>query len=306
MLPNLARHTEKLLYFYEILHEGSMQATSRKLNLSAATLSYSVKELEETTGVVLLNRSKKGVTATPAGERLYEFCRRLFKDLDQIQNEITDLNHPARRKIRIGTFSSIAIYFWPYLKSEIKNDEALSVSITTKRSKEILEALVKKDIEVAITVGSFQHSNLVTKKLYSDTYSFFCAPSSKVKTISKINLESEVLLFIPNAECDEGKDLKYYLHHYGLKFKSEFELDSFEVIAEFIRKGYGIGILPNLVAKNLGSKLKKLNVESIPAKGFGEHGFYLSHRGDSEMNHKDLGHIIGAAQSAVKKLTLNN
>lgn len=298
MLPDLARHTEKLHHFFEIVQEGSIQATGRKLGLSAATLSYSLKELEAATGVSLLVRSKKGIAPTAAGQRLHEFCRKFFKDLDQIQLQINNLDQPQKTRIRIGTFSSIAIYFWPYLQDELKNQDSLSISITTKRSKEVLELLMKKDIEIAITVGSFQNPAIIKHELYRDSYGFYANTKSTFKGV-----ENSVLLYIPDAEDVDGKSLRYHVHDQGLKFRDEFELDSFEVIAEFIRKGYGVGILPNKVAQRMGGNLKRISIAGSESRSFGDHRFYLSYRNDLDIKQSELKIIMQAAAKAVLKLS---
>lgn len=297
MLPDLVRHTEKLFYFHEIVQEESLQAAGRKLGISAATLSYSLKELEGATGVTLLVRTKKGISPTPAGQRLYDFSRKLFRDLDQIQLQISDLDQPLKTKIRIGTFSSIAIYFWPLLQDELGEQESLALSIITNRSKEILESLIKKDIEIAITVGSFQNPAIVKHELYRDSYGYYTNSSNRMADIKK-----SVLLFIPDAMDNDGKTLRYHVHDQGLRFKDEFELDSFEVITEFIKKGYGIGILPNKVAQRAGGNLKRI-YPSSGFRNFGDHRFYLSYRNDLEIKQSDLKIIMLAATKAVTKLS---
>ncbi len=298
MLPDLARHTEKLFYFYEIVQEESLQATGRKLGVSAATLSYSLKELEAATGVALLVRSKKGISPTPAGQRLYEFCRKFFKDLDQIQLQISDLDHPLKTRIRIGTFSTIAIYFWPLLHDELRAKESLALSIVTKRSKEILELLMKKDIEIAITVGSFQNPAIVKHELYRDSFGYYVGQNARMPEIHQ-----SVLLYIPDASDNDGKTLRYHVHDQGLKFKDEFELDSFEVITEFIKKGYGVGILPNKVAQRAEGNLKRIYPAGAAKRNFGDHRFYLSYRNDLEIKESDLKIIMQAATKAVTKLS---
>lgn len=304
MIPDLARHTEKLHHFFEIVQEGSLQATSRKLNISAATLSYSLKELEAATGVTLLLRSKKGISPTPAGKRLHDFCRKLYRDLDQIQLQISDLEHSQKTRIRIGTFSTIAIHFWPLMLDELKKEDSLSLSITTKRSKDILESLMKKENEISITVGSFNNPSIIKHELYRDSFAFYTHVKDKRKSYHVEELSLETLLYIPDAEDDKGKNLRYHIHEMGLKFKEEFELDSLEVIAEFIKRGYGIGILPTKVAANLKSTLKKISIAGVKSTSFAEHCFYLSYRTDLEISQKDLKIIMQAATKAVQKNSL--
>lgn len=302
MLPNLAKHSEKLVYFYEVLNNGSLQATARKLGISAATLSYSIKELEAVAGMTLLKRSKKGVTPTSAGSRLYDFCRKFYQDLDQVQLQLHDLNIQAKRKIRIGTFPSIAIYFWPYLLEELKKEESLAIALTTKRSKAVLEALVKHEIDLAITVECFEHSHLIKHELYRDNYGFYISGKNSEKSLSLEALKKIVLLYIPDAEDATGTTMRQYIHSWGLNFRDEFELDSFEVIGEFVKKGYGVGMLPTRVAKNLGTAVKKIQLSGVPTNGFGLHRFFVTYRNDLDLGQTQLNLVLNAATKAVQKM----
>ncbi len=303
MLPDLARHTEKLLYFYEMMQQRSLQGTSRKLRISAATLSYNLKELELAVDAKLFERTKKGITPTVAGERLFQFCHRLYRGLEEVQLQIRDAAHPTRRRIRLGTFSSIAIYFWPLLQNELKSDKSLSVSITTRRSREILEALMQREIDIAITVGTLRLPEVVNHKLYHDSYGFYARPNLFTKALTELDVKETTLLYIPDAEDDEGITLRSHIHQSGLRYLEEYEFDSFDVIAAFVKKGYGIGVLPVKVAENMGNDLRRISVPGLGKKSFGDHCFYLSYRRDLELLQSDLLLLKDAALKAVQKLT---
>lgn len=293
MLPELAKHSEKLSYFYAIVSEGSLQATSRKLGISASGLSYTLKELEKVCGVALLKRSKKGIAPTEAGETLYQLCRKIYRDMEQAQRQMTDADHEEVRRIRIGTFPSIAIYFWPMLLKELSKESQLSMSITTGRSKEILERLIKQEVDVAITVECFTHAQLLKHELYSDTFGFYV--SSKK---GNSPLEEQSIYYIPDAEDQDGKKLRQYLHGMDIRFKEECEMDSFEVIGQFVRNGHGVGILPNKVAATFGKAIKRVPQKTV-LQNFGPHRFYLSYRNDLGISQKSLEQILSAAKKAV-------
>ena len=297
MLPEISRHLEKLGYFYEMVQAGSLQETARKLGVSPATLSYSLKELETVAEAQLFIRSKKGMTPTESGERLFQFCRKLYRDLDEISLALKNEGQKTRHRVRIGTFSSIAIYFWPLVQKSLRDQKELTLSLTTKRSREILEALMKREVDVAITVGTLRAPEVTSHKLYTDSYGFYGKKGSKFS-----ELKNATLFYLPDAIDDEGKNLRTHVHDLGLRFHEEFELDSFDVIKAFVLKGDGVGILPVKVAQNMGDGLERLSLRGIRKSSFGSHSFYLTHRLDLEILQKDLLLIKKAAEGAVREL----
>ena len=88
MHSKLVHHSEKLLYFFEIANSGSYRAAANKLRVSASTLTYSMKALEDAIDASLLERSNQGVALTRSGKILLDFCRRFFRDIDQTQLQI--------------------------------------------------------------------------------------------------------------------------------------------------------------------------------------------------------------------------
>lgn len=106
------------------------------------------------------------------------------------------------------------------------------------------------------------------------------------------------ILYIPDAVDEDGKSIRQYLHGWNLIFKNEFELDSLEVVSEFVKKGYGIGILPTKVAKTHGGDLKLLKIEGLGSAKFGLHRFFLSYRDDLEISQSLMRILIDSAKKA--------
>ena len=304
MLPEIARHSEKFFYFYEIANLGSLQATARKLGLTAPSLSHAMKQLEAVTGSTLFDRHKTGVTLTESGQKLFVFCRKYFREMEELQRMIEHPDQKSSQKLKIGTFQSIALYFWPLLIDSLKSNSELSLSIMTNRSRTVLEALVRQDIDVALTVGSLNHQKIIKHELYKDHYAFYVPSQWKKSALKKEDLRKHALLYIPDAVDEDSRSLRQHIHGWGLNFKDEFELDSLEVVGTFVKKGYGVGILPMNVAKTYGNALRMVKVEGTEVSKFGLHRFFLSYRDDLDIPQSLVKHLLETAKSAT--LLLNS
>jgi DNA-binding transcriptional LysR family regulator len=298
MLPEIARHSEKFYYFYEVANEGSLQATARKLGISAPSLSHAIKQLESVAEAEFFSRSKSGVTLTEAGEKLYVFCRKYFREMEEVQRLIKHPEQKSLRKIKIGTFQSIALYFWPLLIDSLKAESEISLSIKTNRSRAIMEALVRREIDVALTVEGIKHEKLIKHEIYKDEYAFYIPSSWKKTELKRADIHQHAILYIPDATDEHGKSLLQYLHSWNLIFHDEFDLDSFEVVGEFVKKGYGVGVLPTKVAKTYGGKLRQIKIEGVEAPRFGTHRFFLSYRDDLDIPQSLMRHLLENAKKA--------
>ncbi len=297
---NLAKHSEKLNYFYLVTEYGSLQAAGRKIGISAPTLSYAIKELEALLRVSLFLRSRKGMELTIEGQKLKSFCRRYYLEMQTLAEELISPAIQPKRKIKIGIFPSIAIYFWPLVHEQQQRHSEVSISLKTNRSHAVLESLVHREVDVAVTVDTIKHDHMVQHKLYDDTYSFYVSEKKLKGKTKNFSVRDQVLIYLPDAKDLKGKTLDQYILSSDLRFKDYFEMDSFEVIAEFVDRGYGIGILPNRVAKSMAVNIKKVRPTNEIPMDFGSHHFYLTHRDDLDLPNKIIEELVGFVQKAVK------
>lgn len=82
---------ELLDVFINVVDSGSINAAARKLSLCPSNISKKIRRLERDVGKKLVNRSRKGITLTNAGNILYEYSISL-KDRCEYVESIFFLN----------------------------------------------------------------------------------------------------------------------------------------------------------------------------------------------------------------------
>jgi DNA-binding transcriptional LysR family regulator len=301
-LPLLASHAEKLIYFFEVSESGSLQASGRKKGISAPTISYAIKQLEEVIGTQLFIRSKTGMKLTPAGKHLKSFCNKHFKEMQNLETLLKKPDTKPITQLRFGTFQSIALYFWPFMMEVLKDNPNIGMSIMTNRSDKIVESLLKKEIDIAITVEGKQTPELIRHELYEDEYSSYISSKIKKNKLEDKEIKNLPLMYIPDAIDANGVSLKQQLYMTKLQFKEVFEIDSFEVIAEFTKRNYGVGLLPRKVAKKYAKEIKEIKIEGTPNLYFGRHRFFLSYRKDLDISQLIMSLVLDSAHQAVKSM----
>src|SRR5690242_18481494 len=87
-MPGLSRTPEvtELRSFCTAADLGSVGRAAIRLNVSQPALSKRLQALEQLAGVTLLERSRRGVTLTPAGRRLYAEARRLLEQAELVED----------------------------------------------------------------------------------------------------------------------------------------------------------------------------------------------------------------------------
>ena len=149
--------------FIEVVEAGGFSAAARKTHKSKALLSKHVHELEDELGAVLLNRTTRQLSLTEAGHAYYVRALEIIKELDDLNDTITDSSKTRRGRIKIGTSRTFADA--PIGQSLIDflstyPDIHLDISLDDR-----FVDLVNEGFDLAIRITDMQDSSLIQRKL---------------------------------------------------------------------------------------------------------------------------------------------
>src|SRR5277367_3621072 len=96
----------QLRYFVKIVDAGSFSRAASVVHVAQPALSQQIAELEERLGVMLLQRSARGVRPTAAGEILYREASAILHQLDQLPSAIRPSSGEPEGTVSLGFVSS--------------------------------------------------------------------------------------------------------------------------------------------------------------------------------------------------------
>lgn len=294
----LTDHLEKLKYFYQIAKLGSMRKASQTLFITQPSLTKSIKNLEEALGFTLFNRLPTGIKLTDQGKTLYEYCHSLFASVKDIEQKLLNPQNPMAGSIRVGTYDSIGIYFWPkFLKNFLPKHPQLKLEISTGRSTDIQKKLIQAEIDLALIIDPLPHPQINIVLLQEDYFKFY--QSSKKRRVYSQQDQAPIILM--DTAHAGGNSLRNKLSMYPQIKQNFYTTSSLETVKEFTLNGLGIGLLPKMVARDslINHKLEEVKFKGTPRKGIGKHQISLTYS-VSRQNSPIIQKIIQEVQSAWK------
>ncbi len=268
----LKENLEKLPYFYEVAKLGSMKKAAEAIYITQPSLTKSIKTLEQALGVELFIRQPRGVVLTNEGKILFDYCHELFHSISDVEEKLHNPLDANAGHLRVGTYESIAAYFWPkFLHHFSEIYPKLNIELTTGRSAHIQSKLEQNELDISLIVAPKKSPNLIIEKIFED--SFFLYKSSD----SKFKIETAPLILMPEAFSDlEHNEVAVFSQ---LQKRHLFKTSSLETVKELTQEGLGLGLLPGQVAKKLvkNKKLKLVNIENFPKNGIASHDISLAY-----------------------------
>lgn len=98
---------EQLRYFVMAVNLKSINKAAEELYISQSTVSEALKRLEEELDLSLLNKGRKGVSMTAAGELFYKTANQILQELDAFQDAAEQFKKYRNVKIREKIVMSI-------------------------------------------------------------------------------------------------------------------------------------------------------------------------------------------------------
>jgi len=262
-------HLEKLRYFYEVARLGSMKKASEAVFVTQPSLSKSIKVLEEVVGHELFVRLPRGVRMTEEGEILFNYCHELFASLGDLEARLENTGDPMAGSLRVGTYDSIGIYFWPkFLRDFLPKYPNLSLELTTGRSRLMIDRLEAGELDLILVINPRKASSIVIDIIGKDSFKFYRTTKKKAVFSS---IESAPLILMPDSFAP-GDNIKDKLSGFNLEERKIYTTSSLESSKELAINGLGLGFLPQRVAEKAVEQEKLVEVDL--GKGSGKEGLF--------------------------------
>jgi DNA-binding transcriptional LysR family regulator len=151
----------------------SFTDAGRELRLSSSAVGKAISRLEERHGVRLFNRSTRSITLTHEGQLLLESCRRIFSEIENVEQEFAETKGAPKGKLRISmpvlggvAASRLAWFLHVYPDIELDVDFA-------ERPAEVIDG----GYDVVVRAGDVDDSRLMSRRVGSYRPALVCSPS---------------------------------------------------------------------------------------------------------------------------------
>jgi LysR family transcriptional activator of nhaA len=239
-----------LLYFWMVAKEGSIAAAAKQLHLAQPTISTQIKALEEQLGVVLFDRSGRGLVLTEVGQRVFTYAEGIFS-LGREMLESLQGGTVVRQRLRIGLTHAIPkLVAYRFLQPALGDDNLQIVCIEDRLTR-LLARLASLDLDLIISdtpLGSDENISAHDQLLGQSPMSFFAEPAlaNKLRHNFPRSLEGTRLL-VPLQGSMLRRELDQWLETEHLRPDIVGEFEDSAMISVFGQSGMGAFMGPSVI-----------------------------------------------------------
>jgi DNA-binding transcriptional LysR family regulator len=139
---------QQLRHFLATVRYGNFGVAARTLHITVSGLSRSIKALEDSLGLPLLNRTPRGVEPTPHGTRLVPWAQSIVNQRDRALDEFKGLRQARSGVLRLGLTMNFAGQLGPRVVEELlRRSPGLEITVTTGSQTELTGRLQASELD---------------------------------------------------------------------------------------------------------------------------------------------------------------
>ncbi len=248
-LPTL----RQMQYFVALAETGSFGRAAAACRVTQSTLSDAIRQLEETIGISLVDRSNRTVVLTAAGEAALGRMKALIVDARDMVDAARASHAPLAGRIRLGVIPSIAPYFLPRALPQLRRAYPdLRLHLREDLTRAMLEDLRTGRLDVILIALPAPVDGLVVETIAEDSLLLAVSGAhalSSRKSVAAGDLATDTLLLLEDGHC-LSDHIRAAAPELVSRESDDIRASSLSTLVQMVDNGLGITFLPRIATES--------------------------------------------------------
>ena len=186
-----------LKYAVEVEKSKSISKASKNLFMGQPNLSRAIKELEESLGITIFERTSKGITPTVDGEEFLQYAKRILNQIDEVEQLYKSGKNEKQHFSACVPRAGYIAYAFAELSKTIETTSPAEIFYKETNSMRTIDKVLKGEYNLGIvryqlTFEKYYESMFVEKNLVSEQiteFSYVLVMSANNPLASKKKIE---------------------------------------------------------------------------------------------------------------------
>lgn len=250
-----------------IAQERSFSRAAERLARTQPAVSIAIKKLEDEIGAPLLDRARKNVTLTDAGEVLFEYAQKIINLRREAASAIHELRQLHYGKVTVGANESMSLYFLPDIILAYRQQHPQIKVEVYRTFSELLPAKIKEHrVDFGLLAFDPQDSQLESLPVLRDELVLIMSPKHRLAKKSKVTVQElggESFLAHNVKSPSREKVIQFFRDH-QVPLNISIELATIETIKRFAEMNLGLAFVPRMCVQE---EIRTGKLVTVPVQG---------------------------------------
>jgi DNA-binding transcriptional LysR family regulator len=240
-------HLRFLKIFCDIVDLRSFSRAAKANGVSQSNASQIVHQLEDRTGVQLIDRSTRPFVVTPEGKRFHEGARVIVQRYDDLEREVRSLHEAVAARLTVASIYSVGLaHMSGCLREFLAAHPQADVRLEYLHPHRVYEAVDSGQADIGLVSYPEESPSLAAIAWRTEPMVLVCYPHHPLTRRRSVTLETlrgePLVAFQAGLKIREEIDRVLTFHKVQPRVALEF--DNIETIKRAIEIGAGISLLP--------------------------------------------------------------
>lgn len=240
-------HIDILKVFCDLSDLRSFSRTAEKHLLSQSAVSQQLAQLELTHKCQLINRKKRPIELTKAGQMLYQASKDILDRYEQLKTELNALSKSSSSRVNVAAIFSIGMHTLPnYVKKFMVSYPDVNVHIEYFSASRIYELVLSGNVDIGLVAVPKRDKRLEVYDFEDEPLVLVCSPKHPFSHEQQVDIHrlqfEKFIAFEKNVPTRAWIDS--ILERYNVAVRQVMEFDNIETIKRAVEINSGISILP--------------------------------------------------------------
>lgn len=249
------RLIRQLWMFLAVAEEQHFGRAARRLGMSQPPLTEQIKVLEQSLGLTLFERSRRGTSLSSAGAAILPAVQRFSRQVEQLERVVREVAAGQTAILHIGSITSAMLEVLPPLLEELRHAyPGLTVFLREIDSVDAVPMLESGELDLAFArLDSDVGADIVTQPLTRDRLAVALHVSHPLAALPRIPmrlLATESFVMSSRHVSPEYSDMLIGMCRiYGFSPRILYEVQSVTAQVAYVSCGQGVALVPSAMRK---------------------------------------------------------
>jgi DNA-binding transcriptional LysR family regulator len=241
-----------LRLFLHVAEARSITHGAERANLALASASARVRGMEKILGVDLLQRNRRGVVLTPAGQSLLDHARLVLQQVERMRSDLGAYARGLRGRVHVlANTAALTEHLPGALAAFLAANPNVDLELDERESAEIVARIGAGQADIGIASDAIESGAVSWRPFRADRLVLAVAQSDPLATVRRAwfrDILHREFVGLPHSDALQ-RHIAGHAAREGATLRLRVCVGGFDAVCRMVEAGAGIAIVPEAAAK---------------------------------------------------------
>ncbi|MCC6446408.1 MAG: LysR family transcriptional regulator [Armatimonadetes bacterium] len=238
---------ETLKLFCDVVETQSFSKAAAANYISQSAVSQQIRNLEERFGQQFIERAKRGLHLTEAGQTFYQGSKEIIQRYQELTDSLQSFSEDLSGMIRVATIYSVGLHdLPPYLRLFLKSYPQVNVHVEFHRANRVYDEVLNRNADIGLVAYPARRPQLESALFREDKLLLICHPDHPLAAQGSASLKQlENVNYVAfDKDIPTRKAVDRLLRERQVTVRTVMAFDNIETIKRAVEINAGVSIVP--------------------------------------------------------------